>query len=457
MMTRFDRRPCHGRHSAWNAGCRFLLGWLIAGHAWCAETARDIFGRDQNTLLAAKTTVRGGFVFCTGKAVFNPAAGTGIGLAKAKQFACGNLAEYFYGRIAWPESVAMELRPAIWHEYLKAAPFSIEARQGETVYSKAEAKDKYAVVVAFPETKLNAVLPLFEQIKSVVSHKTHYTNPAADVTVALELAGDDEPVLAAFASAQEKKYGANAAAVIHDTNAETFMLVPEMPQDMSAVKLGGLFALLQAMPYHPQVCHALGGYYGRMGRKKTALIFYTRGLRAPLLSPVFAQQCADAVNGNPGSPAWPSDIRAAFTAYCAEARFEQDSLRFLTLAAGGIPLGSTEPARDDAYAAGKQAFQENRLQDAYHAFVQSSAQRISFDACNMAGNAGRRTGRYNESIALLLQAAVADPSQSYPWINLAWIFHELNNALLLDFCLAQTRRFDLDDWGRQQLQQLSTP
>ena len=73
----------------------------------------------------------------------------------------------------------------------------------------------------------------------------------------------------------------------------------------------------------------------------------------------------------------------------------------------------------------------------------------------MAGNAGRRIGREYESIALLLQATAIDPQAVYPWIHLAWIYHNLNLAPQKEFCIEKIKSYKLDQWSSQQLDLLT--
>ena len=73
----------------------------------------------------------------------------------------------------------------------------------------------------------------------------------------------------------------------------------------------------------------------------------------------------------------------------------------------------------------------------------------------MAGNAGRRIGKDHESIALLLQAVIADQSIVYPWIHLAWIYRKLGLREQEKFCIEKIKTRQLDAWSSKQLELLT--
>lgn len=69
----------------------------------------------------------------------------------------------------------------------------------------------------------------------------------------------------------------------------------------------------------------------------------------------------------------------------------------------------------------------------------------------MAGNAGRRIGKFPESIAFLLQAAAIKPDTAYPWIHLAWIYCKQHSPKEMQICIEKAESMKLDSWSQQQL------
>ena len=111
-----------------------------------------------------------------------------------------------------------------------------------------------------------------------------------------------------------------------------------------------------------------------------------------------------------------------FISSAGNTSFDSDFLAFLNFYAGMLPVGLDESPMDQNYLLGQNAFSRNNLPEAYKFYVDSVSEKITFQACNMAGNAGRRIGRIYEATAMLLQATVARPQSVYPWVHLAWIY-----------------------------------
>ena len=87
----------------------------------------------------------------------------------------------------------------------------------------------------------------------------------------------------------------------------------------------------------------------------------------------------------------------------------------------------------------------------YDNYVKSATTQLTFEACNMAGNAGRRIQLNHEAINLLLQATMIDPENVYPWIHLAWAFKNLQLHEQMQFCIKHAAKYNLDAWSKKQL------
>ncbi len=116
-----------------------------------------------------------------------------------------------------------------------------------------------------------------------------------------------------------------------------------------------------------------------------------------------------------------------------------------------LPIGLDETPADQNFVLGQTAFSRNNLTEAYKSYVDSAADRITFQACNMAGNAGRRISKIHEATAMLLQATVANPQSVYPWVHLAWIYDMQKLGDQKQYCIEKIKTYKLDKWSSQQL------
>lgn len=144
-----------------------------------------------------------------------------------------------------------------------------------------------------------------------------------------------------------------------------------------------------------------------------------------------------------------------FEASVGKVNFTTPELEFLNEYAGELPIGVPEEPADAEFVAGEAAFASNRLSEAFAHYTKSVEREVTFAGCNMAGNAGRRIGQDHPSVALLLQAAVADPGIAYPWIHLAWIYRKLGLTEQYQYCIDKIKTYQLDQWSRQQLDLLT--
>ena len=189
------------------------------------------------------------------------------------------------------------------------------------------------------------------------------------------------------------------------------------------------------------------------GFSGTAGIFFTQGSIAKEYSPEYAKKCKDKTNVDAikKMPVLPAML---FIASAGNANFSDPRLDFLNYYAGMLPVGVADKAEDNDFNIAQNAFSRNQLNMAYEHYTKSVASKVTFESCNMAGNAGRRIGNDHEAVALLLQATIADPTIVYPWVHLAWIYRKLNLKEQEQFCIQKIKTYKLDDWSSKQLKLL---
>ncbi|MBR4467512.1 MAG: hypothetical protein IKS34_04340, partial [Clostridia bacterium] len=204
-------------------------------------------------------------------------------------------------------------------------------------------------------------------------------------------------------------------------------------------------------PYDPEICYYLGMKLKDDRFPKTANIFFNRGTVAAAFNPEFAGKCGKEITRQLPKKELASFPETLFAPFKGNIAFDNDKLAFLKNSPGLLPIGTKDEPTDREYAAAKTSFSKNELEEAFAGYCASAASKMTFTACNMAGNAGRRIEHKAESVALLLQAATIDPSSPYPWVHLAWIYKGNGLKDQMDFCLAKIKSLKQDKWTSDQL------
>lgn len=85
-----------------------------------------------------------------------------------------------------------------------------------------------------------------------------------------------------------------------------------------------------------------------------------------------------------------------------------------------LPASDAKPT-DGNYQRATEAFAKGDLDTAYANALASAERAYTFDALNLAANAGRRLGKNPEAAVLALAAADLAPESPYPWVHLAFV------------------------------------
>lgn len=85
-----------------------------------------------------------------------------------------------------------------------------------------------------------------------------------------------------------------------------------------------------------------------------------------------------------------------------------------------LPASDAKPT-DGNYQRATEAFAKGDVSGAYANALASAERVYTFDALNLAANAGRRLGKNPEAAVLALAAADLAPESPYPWVHLAFV------------------------------------
>lgn len=417
------------------------------------ENKSAVFEKNKTEILNQKASVYNSYVFGVGKISSNT-KNRNVGLDQAKIAALANLSYYIGTKVDWPDAISRELREKIWTEYLKCVTFDFSVKKDELLFQASD-KNNYIAVIGIPEKDIIAVIPVFDVIRRTLLTKANYDSGKIRISVCLELCDQDsqEEILTAYSKKMQQEYGVNVANIILGKNALSFLCRDDI--DLSKYPIHELLTMLEKSPYDPEICYYIGIQMEQDGLLRNAHLFWERGCTASLYDSVYSQKCLSKIKNTKTVKNYPVLSEMLFLPASGNVNFDNPYLEFLNYYAGMLPVGSAEEPVDNAFSVGQSAFANNQLETAYSSYLNSVANKITFQACNMAGNAGRRIGREYESIALLLQATAIDPQAVYPWIHLAWIYHNLNLAPQKEFCIEKIKSYKLDQWSSQQLDLLT--
>ena len=420
-----------------------------------AEDGDQVFEKNKEQILKNTCTVVDGYVFSTGTIRDALSKSANISFEKAKLKATENLIYYIKSFVDWPQDMDEQTRKMIWDEFVKTTTIKIELQKATSVFRE-RGNDRFTVVLCCPQDLVKAERYAFSTIKSTLLNPDTYQSGAVRISVCIELLDDykiNPSMLEVFAHKTAKEYGGNIGQVIRGKNAYSFL--PREKTDLSALTMPQLLSLLDQSPYDPEICYYLGMKMRENLFPKTANIFFNRGAVASSLNKDFAEKCKNEITlplaGETNLSSFPEMLSAPFAEL---ASFEEDGLKFLVHSAGLLPVGTKDNPEDKDYLAAKTDFSNNELEKAFSDFCASAAAKITFSACNMAGNAGRRIDKKNEAAVLLLHAASIDPSSPYPWVHLAWIYKEKNLEDQMVFCLEKIKSLEQDNWTSEQLKLL---
>ena len=440
------------------SGRRLLLSgaifFLLSGSAPLldAKECSRVFEENKEKILSSENYVAEGCVFATGKMI-SRSGNREIGYSKAKLDAISNVISFLEAKVDWPKKIPAGLRKRIWAEYLKCVPVEMTLHRGEVVYRNAD-RDRYTVVLAVPEKNILSAPPSFSEIRRTLALPENYRSGKLNLSICLELCSDEIPpsLLEAYAIKLGKEYGENVRQMLLGRNAYSFHIRrEESPADRT---LPELLQLLNLSPYDPELCFLIGNALEKDGLRRAAQIFFARGATPWRYLPEYAERCRKKIPSRmiKNMPELPEML---FEASVGKVNFTTPELEFLNEYAGELPIGVPEEPADAEFVAGEAAFASNRLSEAFAHYTKSVEREVTFAGCNMAGNAGRRIGQDHPSVALLLQAAVADPGIAYPWIHLAWIYRKLGLMEQYQYCIDKIKTYQLDQWSRQQLDLLT--
>ena len=430
-----------------------ILSFLTFSTVDSAAEPAKIFENNKTQILKSNASAYDGFIFTVGKIKSN-APSQNTGFSKAQLDALSKMSVFFESKVNWPENLPEALRNKIWAEYLKCHTFNVSAQQIEIVFRDVRG-DNYTVVVAVPETKVFAKVPDFSMIRNTLLLSKNYRSGKIRLNICIELCNGNIPedLLAEYGKKIASDYGFNAGQVVLGKNAATFLC----REDSNIVQqpIHTLFQMLNKSPYDPEICFYIGKYLENDGLKYNAQLFWQRGAVAKSYSPDFAEKCKALLR----QPATVREMAVLpemlFISSAGNTSFDSDFLAFLNFYAGMLPVGLDESPMDQNYLLGQNAFSRNNLPEAYKFYVDSVSEKITFQACNMAGNAGRRIGRIYEATAMLLQATVARPQSVYPWVHLAWIYDMQKLNRQKQYCIEKIKTYKLDKWSSQQLDLLT--
>ena len=432
------------------AGAIFFLAFGNTPMLYAKECSA-VFENNKKNILASKSFVSDGYIFATGK-MFSKSSNREVGFSKAKLEAVSNIVYFLESKVDWPENISPVLRKRVWSEYLKCVPVELSIQNSNIIYRKASG-DQYTIVIAIPEKNVSVVPPAFSTIKETLLSPASYQSGKINISVCIELCNGNIPhaLQVAYANKIGKEYGENVKQMLLSQNAFSFTCREQT--ELAKKSIHDLMILLNSSPYDPELCYFIGMALEKEGYNGTAAIFFAQGSIAKEYSPDYAKKCHEKV-GNITIKKMPVLPSMLFVASAGNANFSDPKLDFLNYYAGMLPIGVAGKAEDNDFFTARNAFARNQLVIAYDNYAKSVATKVTFEGCNMAGNAGRRIGKDHEAIALLLQATIADPGIVYPWVHLAWIYRKLNLKEQEQFCIQKIKTYKLDDWSSKQLKLL---
>ena len=416
-----------------------------------AKECSTVFENNKKNILASKSFVTDGYIFATGK-MLSKSSNREVGFSKAKLEAVSNIVYFLESKVDWPENISPVLRKRVWSEYLKCVPVELNIQNSNIIYRKASG-DQYTIVIAIPEKNVSVVPPAFSTIKETLLSPASYQSGKINISVCIELCNGNIPasLQEAYANKLGREYGKNVKQMLLSKNAFSFTCREQT--EIANKSVHDLLVLLNTSPYDPELCYSIGMALEKDGFSGTAGIFFTQGSIAKEYSPEYAKKCRDKTNvaAIKKLPVLPAML---FIASAGNANFSDPRLDFLNYYAGMLPVGVADKAEDNDFNIARNAFSRNQLNMAYEHYTKSVALKVTFESCNMAGNAGRRIGNDHEAVALLLQATIADPTIVYPWVHLAWTYRKLNLKEQEQFCIQKIKTYKLDDWSSKQLKLL---
>ena len=153
-----------------------------------------------------------------------------------------------------------------------------------------------------------------------------------------------------------------------------------------------------------------------------------------------------ALRANPGDRAYWADL-------FAKASFEVPALQ--ALVEGKRLAAADAKPTDAAYAQAAEAFAKGDVSGAYANALASAGQAYTFDALNLAANAGRRIGKTPEAAVLALAAVDLAPESPYPWVHLAFVAKAEGKQDLCAACCDRAETLGPEDaWVRDQVKAL---
>lgn len=416
-----------------------------------ARECSAVFENNKKKILDSKSFVVDGYIFATGK-MLSRSSNREVGFSKAKLEAVSNIVYFLESKVDWPQKISPVLRKRVWDEYLKCVPVELSIQKSNIIYRNASG-DQYTIVIAVSEKNVSIVSPAFSSIKETLLSPANYQSGKINISVCIELCNGNIPVSLqeAYANKLGKEYGKNVKQMLLSKNAYSFTCRKQT--EIANKSIHDLLILLNTSPYDPELCYSIGEALEKDEFPRTAGIFFAQGSIAREYSSEYAKKCQKKINGitTKKMPVLPAML---FIASAGNANFSDSRLDFLNYYAGMLPVGVADKAEDNDFNIAQNAFARNQLKMAYDHYTKSVASKVTFEGCNMAGNAGRRIGNDHEAIALLLQATISDQRIVYPWVHLAWIYRKLNLKEQENFCIEKIKTYKLDDWSSKQLKLL---
>ena len=119
-----------------------------------------------------------------------------------------------------------------------------------------------------------------------------------------------------------------------------------------------------------------------------------------------------------------------------------------------LPASDAKPT-DGNYQRATEAFAKGDIETAYANALASAERAYTFDALNLAANAGRRLGKNPEVAVLALAAADLAPESPYPWVHLAFVaLAEEKDDLCTVCCVRAASLGQRDAWVIDQVKEL---
>lgn len=119
-----------------------------------------------------------------------------------------------------------------------------------------------------------------------------------------------------------------------------------------------------------------------------------------------------------------------------------------------LPASDAKPT-DGNYQRATEAFAKGDLDTAYANALASAERAYTFDALNLAANAGRRLGKNPEVAVLALAAADLAPESPYPWVHLAFVALAEEKDDLCEVCCVRAASLgQRDAWVIDQVKEL---